>query len=84
VAVPTLTDVVRAFTHGMAHVAVVARAQGAMAWTMRGDLEQARTALVAMPPEALAEVSAAAAALSSLADEVMSATPREDTPDAQR
>lgn len=48
--------------------------QGAMGWMWRGDLEQARTALRKLPPERLHEVSAAAAALSALADEVATET----------
>ncbi|MEV5391907.1 hypothetical protein [Nocardia farcinica] len=45
-------------------------AQGAFGWMMRGDLEQARAALTKLPTDKLVEVSAAAAALSALADEV--------------
>lgn len=44
-------------------------AQGAMGWAYRGDLDQARATLAAMSPEQLRELSAAAAALASLADE---------------
>ncbi|WP_280332050.1 hypothetical protein [Nocardia wallacei] len=50
---------------------LVACAQGAMGWLMRSDLEQARATLLRLQTtEQLREVSAAAAALSSLADEV--------------
>lgn len=53
-----------------AEVGVLATAQGAFGWMMRGDLDKARAALVKLPPERLVEVSVAAAALSALADEV--------------
>ncbi|MCM6775001.1 hypothetical protein NDR87_26510 [Nocardia sp. CDC159] len=45
-------------------------AQGAFGWMMRGDLAKARATLVKLSPDKLTEVSAAAAALSALADEV--------------
>lgn len=51
------------------HMGHVAKAQGAMGWIYRGDLEQARQALAGLPADKLAEISIAAAALSSLADE---------------
>ncbi|WP_280410557.1 hypothetical protein [Nocardia asiatica] len=44
--------------------------QGAMGWMFRGDIDRARDALRRIPRERLVEVSAAAAALSSLADEI--------------
>lgn len=49
---------------------VTLKVQGAMGWMWRGDIEQARTALRRLPHERLLEVSAAAAALSALADEI--------------
>lgn len=49
----------------------VLAAQAAMGWVMRGDLDAARNALRGLPPETLHEVSAAAAALTSFADEVV-------------
>jgi len=51
----------------------VLTAQAAMGWVMRGDLDAARNTLRGLPPEMLHEVSAAAAALTSLADEVLAA-----------
>lgn len=51
-------------------------AQGAMGWMMKGDMEQARSALAKLPADKLREVSAAAFALSSLADEI-AAEPKE-------
>lgn len=44
--------------------------QGAMAWAYQGDLDRARSALEALPADALQQVSGAAFALSSLADHV--------------
>jgi len=58
---------------GMEHTGHILTAQGAMGWVYRGDLEKARTMLEKLPADKLAEVSAAAAALSSLADEVAAA-----------
>lgn len=48
--------------------------QGAMGWMWRGDIEQARTTLRRLPRERLLEVSAAASALSALADEIATET----------
>ena len=45
-------------------------AQGAFGWLVRGDLDRARRELGKLPVEKLTAVSLAAAALSSLADEV--------------
>jgi hypothetical protein len=54
-----------------ANAGVILAVQGAMGWMFKGDMEQARAALVRrVPRERLAEVSMAAAALSSLADEI--------------
>lgn len=47
-------------------------AQAAMGWAYRGDLDQTRAGLAGMSPEQLRELSAAAAALTSLADEELS------------
>lgn len=52
------------------NLAHMAKAQGAMAWMYRGDIDAARQALAGLPPEKLTEISVAAAALSSLADEL--------------
>ncbi|GAA2990580.1 hypothetical protein GCM10017559_08270 [Streptosporangium longisporum] len=46
-------------------------AQEAMGWMYRGDLEGARRAVAKLPPDQLAALSAAAAALAALADEEM-------------
>ncbi|GAA1281246.1 hypothetical protein [Saccharothrix xinjiangensis] len=54
----------------LAKVRLVAGAQGSMGWMVRGDLAKARETLEKLSAEQLREVSAAAAALSSLADEV--------------
>ncbi|WP_433382768.1 hypothetical protein [Streptosporangium sp. CA-115845] len=56
---------------GLAQASRILAAQGAMGWTYRGDLEAARQALAALPPDHLQEISAAAAALASLADEAL-------------
>ncbi|WP_280392871.1 hypothetical protein [Nocardia wallacei] len=53
-------------------------AQGAFGWMLRADLPKARKALAKLPAEQLAEISAAAAALSALADEIAAAP---ETPD---
>lgn len=44
-------------------------AQGAMGWSYRGDIDATKTALTAMTPDQLREVSAAASLLATLADE---------------
>ncbi|MEV5710133.1 hypothetical protein [Actinoallomurus sp. NPDC052274] len=61
-----LEKVGAAFEH--AHHVILA--QAAMGHMFRGELEQARDKLAELPPEKLTEVSVAAAALASLADEV--------------
>lgn len=61
------------FSAGMEHTGHILTAQAAMGWIYRGDLAAARRSLRKLPPEKLAEVSTAAAALSSLADEVAAA-----------
>ncbi|MBF6416940.1 hypothetical protein [Nocardia cyriacigeorgica] len=48
--------------------------QAAMGWVMRGDLAKACESLQRLPADKLLEVSAAAAALSSLADELATGT----------
>lgn len=54
-----------------AQLRAVAAAQGAMGWAMRGDLVRARATLARVPAERLAEVAAAAALVSSLAEELL-------------
>ncbi|WP_280499363.1 hypothetical protein [Nocardia cyriacigeorgica] len=49
---------------------MVLRAQSAMGWMMRGHLAEAHTVLQVLPADKLLELSAAAEALSSLADEL--------------
>lgn len=66
-------DAAKKFSEGMQHTGHILTAQGAMGWAYRGDLEKARQVLQKLPADKLAEVSAAAAALSSLADEVAAA-----------
>jgi len=51
----------------------IAAAQGAMGWMMRGDLEKARAVLSALSGDRLSEISATAAALAALADEMIEA-----------
>ncbi|MBF6213742.1 hypothetical protein IU487_22250 [Nocardia puris] len=58
------------FKEAAAQVSVTATAQGAFGWMMRGDLMQARATLAKLPRERLLDVGVAAAALSSLAEEV--------------
>lgn len=58
---------------GLQQAGFVLSAQGAMGWAYKGDLAQARRVLEKLPPEKLTELSMAAAALSSLADEVAAA-----------
>lgn len=68
-----LGDAAKKFSEGTQHTGHILTAQGAMGWVYRGDLEKARQVLQKLPADKLAEVSAAAAALSSLADEVAAA-----------
>lgn len=49
----------------------VLAAQGAMGWAYRGDLERLRVALEALPVGQVREISAAAALLTSTADDVL-------------
>lgn len=65
-----------AFGKGLAQIQRVGQATGAMGWVYRGDLDGARAALAKMDPEQLREVSAAAAALASLADEALTEADR--------
>lgn len=67
---PSRADFVAKFKTSVEHAGHILGAQAAMGWMFRGDLAKARGALEKLTPEKLAEVSAAAAALSSLADEV--------------
>lgn len=60
---------VAGFTEALAHVGHIARAQGAMGWLYRGDIEAAGKTLDGLPADVLHQVSAAAQALSTLADE---------------
>lgn len=66
-------EATKKFSEAMQHTGHILTAQGAMGWVYRGDLASARRALEKLPADKLAEVSAAAAALSSLADEVAAA-----------
>jgi hypothetical protein len=76
---PDWADQLRAgfagFAEALAHVGHIARAQGAMGWLYRGDLDQAARALDGLPPDVLRQVSTAAQALSTLADERLAAEP---------
>ncbi|WP_280505816.1 hypothetical protein [Nocardia farcinica] len=65
-----LSDALNNFQSAMTRLGQTATAQGAFGWMVRGDLEKAREALRKLPPDKLLEVSAAASALSALADEV--------------
>jgi hypothetical protein len=66
-------EAAKKFSDGMQHTGHIMTAQGAMGWVYRGDLEKARAVLEKLPADKLAELSMAAAALSSLADEVAAA-----------
>ncbi len=65
-----LKKVLGEFGKAMEQAGHVFAAQGAFGWMFRGDLEQARKTLEGLPADKLQEVSMAAAALASLADEV--------------
>ena len=54
----------------MKHAGNILTTQAAIGWVFKGDLAKAREVLAKLPPDKLVEVSMAAAALSSLADEV--------------
>lgn len=66
----SFADAMAKFKTSVEHAGHILGAQAAMGWMFRGDLAKARGALEKLTPAKLAEVSAAAAALSSLADEV--------------
>ncbi len=69
------------FKQAAAEAGVTATAQGAFGWMVRGDSAKARETLGGLPVARLAEVSAAAAALSSLAAELAAgSTPSGGTP----
>ncbi|MGC5012550.1 hypothetical protein ACLQ2R_17440 [Streptosporangium sp. DT93] len=53
------------------HATHILVAQEAMAWMYRGDLEAAQRAVAKLPPDQLAALSTAAAAVAALADEEM-------------
>jgi hypothetical protein len=58
----------------LAEVGINLKAQAALGWILRGDLEKAREALADFPPARFHALSASAAALSGLADELMAGT----------
>jgi hypothetical protein len=68
-----MADATKKFSEGMQHTGHILTSQSAMGWVYRGDLEKARAVLEKLPADKLAELSTAAAALSSLADEVAAA-----------
>lgn len=59
------------FGKALGQVGAILSAQGAMGWAYRGDLEQLRAALEALPAGQVREISAAAALLASTADDVL-------------
>lgn len=69
-----IAEAVRRVGESLARAGQTWRVQGAMGHMLHGDLAQAREALRGLPPERLAEVATAAAALSSLADEIAAET----------
>ena len=68
----TMAEAGRKLSESLARAGHILAAQGAMGWMYRGNVDQARAALKGMSPEQLHELSAAAAALASLADEELS------------
>lgn len=66
-------EAAKKFADGMQHTGHILTAQSAMGWAYRGNLAEARRVLEKLPVDKLTELSAAAAALSSLADEVAAA-----------
>ncbi|ANZ35217.1 hypothetical protein BBK82_03165 [Lentzea guizhouensis] len=68
-----LGEAAKKLQQGLENTGHILTAQGAMGWVYRGDLPKARQALGKLPVDKLAELSAVAAALSSLADEVAAA-----------
>lgn len=65
-----LSDALAKAVAGMKHAGDILTTQAAIAWVYKGDLVKAREVLAKLPADKLVEVSMAAAALSSLADEV--------------
>lgn len=69
-----LGEAIDALSKGLESATHTLIAQEAMGWIVRGDLHRARRALKRLPVEQLAAVSVAAAALTSLADELQRET----------
>jgi hypothetical protein len=63
------------FQQGLQQAGRILSAQGAMGWAYRGDLEQLRATLEALPAGQVREISAAAALLASTADQVLTGGP---------
>lgn len=63
-------DALKKLADTMLNLGHIMSAQGAFGWMYRGDLDHARAVLAKLPPEVLQQVSVAASALSTLADEV--------------
>ncbi|MRH86022.1 hypothetical protein GFY24_00830 [Nocardia sp. SYP-A9097] len=72
--------ILQQFTDAAAIAGHTLTVQAAMGWMWRGDLDHARTSLRALPADKLRELSAAAAALSALADEIACETTGEAQP----
>lgn len=74
---PTLAQIFEKLGHGLEHVGHTLTAQAAFGWMYRGRLDDAREVLARLPTGALQQVSVAAAALSTLADELAAGRPPE-------
>lgn len=68
----SMTEAGRKLGEAFGQAGNILAAQAAMGWAYRGDLDNVRAGLAGMSPEQLRELSAAAAALASLADEELS------------
>ncbi|MEU9887951.1 hypothetical protein [Sphaerisporangium sp. NPDC051011] len=60
---------------GLKQTGRILSAQGAMGWAFRGDLDQLSAVLAVLPAEQVREISAAAALLTSAADDVLRERP---------
>ena len=74
---PTFSEALASLGSTLEHLGHTLAGQGAFGWMYRGRIDDARRALERLPAGALQQVSVAAAALSTLADEIAAGRPVE-------
>ncbi|WP_181723083.1 MULTISPECIES: hypothetical protein [Nocardia] len=71
---PDMNEALKRFseslTPSLARTGQLWRAQGALGWMLRGDIEKARDTLESLPADRLPEIAVAATTLVSLAEEI--------------